>query len=184
MPDIDDEPAGARDGSPGGGAADAPAEVLQRGDVVDDLVGALLTASRALVGVSARSLAEVEETVTLTQFRTLVVLETRGPCRLNQLADTLGVSPSSALRTVDRLIRAGFAARAENDADRREVRISATDTGSGLVRAVTRARRTEIATIVAAMPSERRVEVVAALHAFAEAAGEPDAEHPAGLLGW
>ena len=40
----------------------------------DELVSALLTASRALVGVSARSLAHVEDAVTITQFRTLVVL--------------------------------------------------------------------------------------------------------------
>src|SRR5665647_545120 len=39
----------------------------------DELVSALLTASRALVGVSARSLARVEDAVTITQFRTLVV---------------------------------------------------------------------------------------------------------------
>ena len=179
MPKTDEVPSRAR-----AGGAEPAARVLGPGDVVDDLVGALLTASRVLVGVSARSLAEVEEAVTLTQFRTLVVLESRGPCRLNQLADALGVSPSSALRTVDRLIRTGLVARAENDADRREVRISATPAGSALVQAVTRARRAEIATIVAAMPSERRLEVVAALHAFAEAAGEPQAEHPAGLLGW
>ncbi|WP_263730739.1 MarR family winged helix-turn-helix transcriptional regulator [Cellulomonas sp. SG140] len=179
MAETDGAPARADDGG-----AEQLVSASRRGDEVDALVGALLTASRALVGVSARSLAEIEETVTLTQFRTLVVLESRGPCRLNQLADRLGVSPSSALRTVDRLIRAGFVARAENDADRREVRISATAAGSALVQAVTRARRAEIATIVAAMPSERRLEVVAALHAFADAAGEPQAEQPVGLLGW
>ncbi|HZL05508.1 MAG TPA: MarR family transcriptional regulator, partial [Coriobacteriia bacterium] len=50
---------------------------------VDEFVTAVLTASRVLVGVSARSLAEVEETVTVTQFRTLVVLDSRGEINLN-----------------------------------------------------------------------------------------------------
>ena len=59
----------------------------------DELVSALLTASRALVGVSARSLARVEDAVTITQFRTLVVLEGHGDTRLNQLAERLAVTP-------------------------------------------------------------------------------------------
>jgi hypothetical protein len=50
------------------------------------LVAAVLTASRVLVGISARSLAGIEESVTLTQFRTLVVLEGQGASRLNVLA--------------------------------------------------------------------------------------------------
>ncbi|CAM5308255.1 hypothetical protein SBADM41S_12362 [Streptomyces badius] len=49
----------------------APAE---RMDDVDAVTEAVLTASRLLVAVSARSLAEVEERVTLPQFRMLVVL--------------------------------------------------------------------------------------------------------------
>ena len=71
---------------------------------VDDLVTALLTASRVLVGVSARSLADLDESVTVTQFRVLVVLRGHGETRLNRLAERLGVTPSTALRTVDRLI--------------------------------------------------------------------------------
>ena len=59
---------------------------------LDEIVTALLTASRALVGVSARSLAGVEDAVTLTQFRTLVVLQAHGPTSLNRLADRLEVS--------------------------------------------------------------------------------------------
>ena len=59
----------------------APARVTDVADVdvrvkpvVDDFVTALLTASRVLVGVSARSLVQAQGTVTVTQFRTLVVL--------------------------------------------------------------------------------------------------------------
>jgi DNA-binding MarR family transcriptional regulator len=84
----------------------------------DELVSALLTASRALVGVSARSLAHVEDTVTITQFRTLVVLEGHGDTRLNQLAVRLAVTPSTAMRMVDRLIAAHLVTREENKADR------------------------------------------------------------------
>ena len=151
----------------------------------DELVSALLTASRALVGVSARSLGQVEDAVTITQFRTLVVLEGHGDTRLNQLAERLGVTPSTALRMVDRLIAAQLVTREENKADRREVLIALTHEGARLVREVTERRRAEIATIVAVMPQEGRQEVVAALNAFAQAAGEATPSiDTAARLGW
>lgn len=150
----------------------------------DRLVGALLTASRTLVGVSARSLAEVEEQVTLSQFRTLVVLVTHGASRLNQLAERLGVGPSTALRAVDRLIGQEYAERRENDRDRREVVIEASSAGRRLVAEVTRHRRTAIEQIVRAMPTAGRDELVGALAAFADAAEEPAVADSATLLGW
>ena len=154
-------------------------------DGAGELVSALLMASRALVGVSARSLTRVEDAVTITQFRTLVVLGGHGDTRLNQLAERLGVTPSSALRMVDRLISAHLVTREENKADRREVLIGLTHEGARLVREVTERRRAEIATIVAAMPQEGRRDVVAALNAFAQAAGEarPSVD-TAARLGW
>ena len=154
-------------------------------DRADELVSALLTASRALVGVSARSLGQVEDALTITQFRTLVVLEGHGDTRLNQLAERLDVTSSTALRMVDRLIAAHLVTREENKADRREVLIGLTHEGARLVREVTARRRAEIATIVAAMPQEGREEVVTALNAFAQAAGEaiPSLD-TAARLGW
>lgn len=152
---------------------------------IDELVTALLTASRALVGVSARSLGEVEETVTLTQFRTLVVLAGHGPSRLNRLAERLDVQASTALRTVDRLIEAGLVARRENAADRREVVIELTAAGRRLVGDVTRRRRAAIDKVVRAMPNARRGDLVDALIAFAAAADEPLVTADAATrLGW
>lgn len=150
---------------------------------LEDIVTALLTASRALVGVSARSLAGVEDSVTLTQFRVLVVLHTHGATRLNRLAHGLGVNASTAMRTVDRLARSGLVERHENPDDRREVVTEATDRGHDVVRQVTERRREAIERIVAAMPSDRRQEFLSALTTFAEAAEEPLADS-ATLLGW
>ena len=154
-------------------------------DTVDEMVAAMLTASRVLVGISARSLAKVEESVTLTQFRTLVVLEGHGPSRLNRLAERLEVTASTALRMVDRLIASGLVDRRENAQDRREVVIDLTPAGRSLVRRVTRARRTEIERVVRAMPATRRRELVRALEAFAIAADEPAVVADAvGRRGW
>ncbi|NNG38723.1 MarR family transcriptional regulator [Flexivirga sp. ID2601S] len=148
---------------------------MDRTDSTDELVTALLTASRVLVGVSARSLADVAESLTMTQFRLLVVLSNAGTVRLNQLADALGVNASTALRTVDRLIAAGLVSRTENPDDRREVRLSLTPDGAETVERATSRRRAELARIVDRMPQSRRREIVQALLAFNDAAGEPEA---------
>ena len=49
----------------------------------------MLRASRVLVAIAARSLAEAGEDVTLTQYRSLVVLASRGPQRVAELAEVL-----------------------------------------------------------------------------------------------
>ena len=82
----------------------------------DSVVDAVLTASRVLVAVAARSLADVAEEVTLTQYRTLVVLASRGPQSLAALADAVAVTPSTATRMCDRLVRKGLVARVMSEA--------------------------------------------------------------------
>lgn len=152
---------------------------------LDELVSALLTASRALVGISARSLADVEESVTLTQFRTLVVLQAHGATRLNRLAERLQVNASTALRSIDRLIAAGLVHRRENDEDRREVILELTVDGRRLVDDVTARRRAAIEEIAREMPRPRRRELVDALLAFTMAADEPlVVGDSATALGW
>lgn len=142
-------------------------------DDVDAVTRAVLTASRLLVAVSARSLAEVEERVTLPQFRMLVVLSTRGATKLVVLADLLQVAPSTAMRMIDRLIAAGLADRQINPDNRRETMLQLTDEGRRTVADVTARRRTEIATIVERLAPAQRTALVGALTAFNEAGAEP-----------
>lgn len=139
---------------------------------VEPLVDAVLHSSRALVAVAARSLAAVADEVTLPQYRVLVVLAARGPQGLAPLAAALGVSPSTATRMCGRLVRKGLVQRRTPSRDRRQVRLALTEAGRAVVAQVTALRRGEIARIVAAVPPERRAQVVDALTAFAEAAGE------------
>lgn len=147
-----------------------------------DLVGALLTASRVLVGVSARTLADVEDTVTLTQFRTLVVLDGYPGINLIRLAELLEVTPSTAMRMIDRLLVGDLVTRRDNPDNRREVLLDLSPAGRRIVRQVTSRRRTEIARIVERMPARQRGALVAALRAFSTAAGEPEPEISA--LAW
>jgi DNA-binding MarR family transcriptional regulator len=148
----------------------------------DELVDAVLGASRALVAVAARSLAGVAEDVTLPQYRFLVELASRGPQRLADLASALLVDRSTATRMCDRLVRKRLVTRRRTHEDRRAVRVSLTASGAGLVAEVSRRRREEIAAIVQRMPAANRDRVVTALRTFADAAGEvPEQDWS---LGW
>jgi DNA-binding MarR family transcriptional regulator len=151
-------------------------------DETDEFVTALLTASRVLVAVAARSLAEHNESVTITQFRTLVVLGNQPNLSLNQLADQLGVNASTAMRMINRLLKAELVTRHDNPDDRREIVLALTAAGREIVDTVTRRRRDEINRIVTAMPARHRSALIAALQAFAQAADEPDARPSA--LDW
>jgi DNA-binding MarR family transcriptional regulator len=148
----------------------------------EQLVDAVLGASRALVAVAARSLATVAEDVTLAQYRVLIELASRGPLRVADLALALTVDRSTATRMCDRLVRKRLVTRRRTSDDRRVVRISLSATGAELVAEVSRRRRAEIRRIVERMPRSHRPLVVEALQAFSQAAGEvPEQDWS---LGW
>lgn len=148
----------------------------------DEVVEAFLSASRALVGVAVRSLAGSGSDVTLPQYRALVVLASRGTQRIRDLADHLGVDSSNATRICDRLQRRDLVTRDQDAGDRRSVRVSVTSAGAQLVRDTTRSRKAQIALILAAMPTDGRAPLLAALRAFADAAGEVPEQNWS--LGW
>ena len=142
---------------------------------IEEVTDAVLSASRALVAVAARSLAAATEDVTIPQYRVLVVLCGRGPSGMGALAEALAVSPSTATRLCDRLVRSELVERRPREENRREVEVAASPAGRRLVARVTRRRRTEIARIVGEVPHARRDAMVEGLRAFAAAAGElPD----------
>jgi DNA-binding MarR family transcriptional regulator len=148
----------------------------------DTLVDAVLGASRALVAVAARSLANVADDVTLPQYRVLIELAARGPQRLADLATILGVDRSTATRMSDRLTRKRLIQRRRVASDRRGVRVSLSASGHALVSEVSRRRRAEIAEILERIPPADTPAVLEALRAFADAAGEvPEQEWS---LGW
>ena len=150
--------------------------------VNEDAVQALMLASRAFVGLTARSLAGIDGDVTLPQFRALVVLAVRGPQRSIDIAEELRVNPSTGTRMCDRLVRKGMVRRTRSSSDRRVVRLRLSKAGHGIVDQVMSRRRAELERLVAATAELWKPAVTKALCAFAEAAGEPD-EHD-WWLGW
>ena len=144
-------------------------------DSLDAITDALLTASRLLVAISARSIARVDETITIPQFRALVILSARGSINLRTLAGILHVQRSTTGRMVERLITAGLIERRPHPALRREVVVELTLRGQEIVHAVTAHRREEIARVVRNMPERERYGLVSTLTAFTTAGGEPPA---------
>lgn len=142
---------------------------------VDAITDALLTASRLLVAISARSIADLDETLTIPQFRTLVILSTRGPVNLATLAGLLDVQPSTTGRMVDRLVGAGLIDRQQNPESRREFVVDLTARGREVVAAVTTSRRRKLAEVVENMPNRERHGLIGALTAFTNAGREPAA---------
>ncbi|MCE4269238.1 MarR family winged helix-turn-helix transcriptional regulator [Rhodococcus globerulus] len=136
-------------------------------------VEAVLWASRALVGIAAASVAEAEDLVTVPHLRILVMVDTRGPLNLGAVAAALEVNPSNASRAVDRLIKAGLLDRRDAPQDRRNLTLTLTAAGQGLVDRVSTHRREAIAAVLERMTPEDRDVLAAALRRFAAAAGEP-----------
>jgi DNA-binding MarR family transcriptional regulator len=135
---------------------------------LDAVVDAVLSSSRALVAVSARSIAGAGA-VTLPQFRMLVVLSETST-NLSTLAAALDVAPSTALRMVDRLETAGLVERSVHPDNRRETRLSLTEAGQRTVRTVTARRRRDLSAVLTQLSATEQSALAAAMTAFARAA--------------
>ncbi|GAA3452475.1 MarR family winged helix-turn-helix transcriptional regulator [Dactylosporangium matsuzakiense] len=153
------------------------ARASDSGVTAAEAVEALFAASRALVAIAARSLADVDPDVTLPQYRALVVLAARGPQRVADISAELQVAASTGTRMCDRLVRKGLARRSRPASDRRVVRLTLTAAGWRLVQRVSEQRREQLAGIVAATGGGWHPSVAPALRAFTAAAGEvPESE--------
>lgn len=136
---------------------------------VDAVVDAVLLSSRALVAVSARSIAAAKG-VALPQFRMLVVLS-EVSTNLTALAGALDVVPSStAMRMVDRLETAGLIERSVHLDNRRETHLALTAAGRRTVRTVTARRRRDMAAVLTHLSADEQAALAAAMTAFARAA--------------
>jgi DNA-binding MarR family transcriptional regulator len=142
-------------------------------DPLAEQIDAVLLASRVLVSLSAKSLAAVEDVLSLTQLRILVTLASRGPMSVTQLSEAVDVSVSTGSRVSDKLVGQGLISRRQSVLDRRNVTLSLSPRGQGLVRSVGRQRRAAAEDVLRRMPRRQRAELVPALLRFAAAGGEP-----------
>ena len=127
-------------------------------------------------------MAATEGTITLVQYRALVLLASQGDLNIGSLAEALGVHQSTATRLCDRLVTKGLIGRATSMESRREVLVTLSPSGQASIGAVTTKRRDEIAKIMARLSPAQRTRLADAFSVFAHAAAElPD---DAWKLGW
>ncbi len=160
--------------APGSTIPDAPPPEVPNDE---EVIGAIILASRVMVAIAVRSLAGNPDDVTLPQYRTLVELTFGGPRRLADLADALSVSPSTATRMCDRLVRKELVSRTRDELDRREVKLAITALGRSVVSDVIERRRAEVGDLLEAIPVPLRRQLVSSLTLLATAAGEAPELH-------
>ena len=111
-----------------------------------------MAASRALIGVAARSIAVLDDEVTLVQFRALVLVADGRVSGPGDLAIALDVHPSNTTRVVDRMVDKGLLVRSEDKDDRRSVSLAIGSAGHTALRRVMTKRRSEIGEILGRLP--------------------------------
>ena len=141
-----------------------------RDEDLDAVIGAVLRATQAFVGLALRSLSAAGTSITLPQYRMLVTLDAEGAHNVRDLAAGLGVDRSTATRMCNRLVNSGLIDRTTDPSDRRAVVISLTGPGRSVVAAVTKARRENVARLLRSVPPSRREQLVDLLGEFAELA--------------
>jgi DNA-binding MarR family transcriptional regulator len=129
----------------------------------------LLGLARLVMDVSVRAAEELGD-VSPVQLRALTVLREAPAANLAQLAEAMGVTVSTTSRLVDRLIAAGWVDRRQSPENRREVRLTLTGPGKGLLRRYDAERVTALRDCLAQLPTDRREAVAEALEEFRRAA--------------
>ena len=137
----------------------------------DEAVDAALAAANVMMRVAARSVLEVEDLVTTPQLRVLMLIALSGPQNLGAVAAELGVHPSNATRTCEKLVQAGLILRSEDTTDRRYTLVALTPSGSELVEHVIERRRAAMQEVLDGMSDDDRSLVATAFERFAAAAG-------------
>jgi len=118
---------------------------------------ALMATSRLMTAVVARTFADIDESITVPQFRVLVMLYYENPLNLGAIAEGLAINPSNASRACDKLVAAGLVRREDDDRDRRNLAISLTTKGQRHLDSLMASRRRLLDDLVAEMgPTDQR----------------------------
>jgi DNA-binding MarR family transcriptional regulator len=135
---------------------------------------ALMATSRLMTAVIARTLAEVDPAVTVPQFRVLVMLYYDRSLNLGSIATGLGVNPSNASRTCEKLVASGLVRREDDDRDRRQLAISLTPRGRRLLDSVMESRRRLLDDLVGQMAVADQRRLTKGLTALLAVLGDDD----------
>lgn len=149
-------------------------------DAVDAAMEDSRALERSLRGVIAslqRALEDVDPPLTPVQLWCLRELEVCGSATVKDLAEAIGVVPSTVSRNADRLIAAGLISRRTSHGDRRLVDLKMTRAGTRVLAEVFEARAQTIHGTVATMDSADRAAFRRGAEAFAAAKAAHDNHH-------
>ncbi|MDA8195791.1 MAG: MarR family transcriptional regulator [Actinomycetota bacterium] len=147
-------------------------------------VDSILQTSRAVLSIAVKSLSEIEEIVSIAQYRILVILGGRGDLAMSEITKETSLAPASATRLCDDLVSKGLIERMAHPTDRRQVIVAITLKGSKLLQRVTESRRAMIEGVVAKLSATQIKEVEEGFTLFAKASPEPDEKMLSEKLGW
>jgi DNA-binding MarR family transcriptional regulator len=137
------------------------------------LAEAIVEASSALVGIAVRSIAAVQDGVTVVQHRVLVLLDSHQILSVSEVAVRLGVDQSVASRHCARLEELGLVDRSRSARDGRSREVSLTEAGRRRVSAVRAARRRAVEEVLGRMSDIDGEAARHCLEAFSRAAERP-----------
>jgi DNA-binding MarR family transcriptional regulator len=107
--------------------------------------------------------------LTMTQVRVLYTLQMENGLAAGELAERLGVRPSTVTRIVDRLVRDKLVSRDIDETDRRLVRHHLTDKGDNVFRELQATARERLGRVLAVLSDEQVERIVEALRDLNEA---------------
>lgn len=111
-----------------------------------------------------------------SQVHTLMRLYHSGGCGVSDIGGQLGVTNAAASQMIDRLVQAGFVARAEDPADRRAKQITLAQEGRALVENGIEARRRWMEDLTCTLTAEEQETIASALTLLTEAARRLEGE--------
>ncbi len=141
----------------------------------DDVVLALQVITRDLVAVALASLSAVQD-LGLLHIRVLFAIEDQENVSGVELANRLGISPSTVTRHVDRLVRSGHVLREQNPANRSMVMLQLTELGRETIAAVLAWRARVFERITCDMTPRARAELAGGLDAVHAALNRESAD--------
>ena len=108
--------------------------------------------------------------LTMAQLRVLLIAVEPKGATVSEIAARMHVTPATITGLTSRLLRRKLIRRREDDADRRRIRVEATESGREVVREIDVASHAYLEAIFARMGEERVRALVEALSTFTDAA--------------
>jgi DNA-binding MarR family transcriptional regulator len=107
--------------------------------------------------------------ITLSQCQTIVEIGRARKMSMNLLSEVLGLDKSTVSRSIDKLVNDGIIVRETDSEDRRSVTLQLSEKGQSIFEEVEKRMAIYFDGVVAAIPAEKREQVVESMQYLAQA---------------